>query len=195
VLPTEEGARVTAGDVGEVLAPLEREELAAVADGPQQRHAERPGADSRLDHAGAGEDVGHRHDLRRVLGIDHRGAARHRHDVVRQQRAQSEVLGARGVGDDRAVGCSDEDVVGQSPRVRVELATRLEGDGVEATLGVGELDPVTHPERPSARVRAHARVLDHGRKVYGWQLPRAALEYAIWWRLRLRGLPRLVTTS
>ena len=52
-------------------------------------HGQRARADARLDDPGAGEDVGHRDDLRGVLGVDHRGAAGHREHVVGQQRAQA----------------------------------------------------------------------------------------------------------
>ena len=111
-----------AGDVGEVLAALERDQLAVVADGPQQRHAQGPGPDPGLDDPGAGEDVGHRHDLGRVLGVDHGRPARHRHHVVGEQRTQREVLGAGRVGHDRPVGRADEVVVGEPAGVGVELA-------------------------------------------------------------------------
>ena len=40
---------------------------------------------------GAGEEVGHRDDLRRVLRVDHGGAARHGQHVVGKQRAQRHV--------------------------------------------------------------------------------------------------------
>ena len=100
------------------------EQLPLVADGAQQRQRQGAGPDAGLDDAGAGEDVGHRDDLGRVLGVDDGGAARHRHHVVGQQRAQGEVLDARGVRDDRAVGLADEVVVREQPAVGVELAAR-----------------------------------------------------------------------
>ena len=103
VVPAEEGAAVAAGDLGEVLAPLERQQPAALADGPQQRHGQRAAADAGLDDRRAREDVGHLDDLARVLGVDDGRAARHRHDVVAEQRSQREVLDAGGVRDDGPV--------------------------------------------------------------------------------------------
>ncbi len=84
------GLDVGARDVRKVLAALDGDEFAAVANGAQQRHREGPGANPRLHHARAREDVGHLDDLTRVLGVDHGSAARHGHDEVAQQRPQHE---------------------------------------------------------------------------------------------------------
>ncbi len=158
VVLAEEGPRVALGDVGEVLATLERVHVALLPHGAQQAHRQRPGADAGLDHPGAGEDVGHRDDLPRVLGVDHGRATGHGHDVVGQQRAQGEVLDPGGVADDGAVGGADEVVVGEPPAVGVELAAGLERDGVQATLGVGQLDPLPRAERAASQVGAMAAV-------------------------------------
>ena len=70
--------------------------------GPTARSSEQvsaPGADAGLDDVGAREDVGHRDDLGGVLGVDDRGAARHRDHELAEQRPEDEVLAARGRGD------------------------------------------------------------------------------------------------
>ena len=66
-------------------------QLAVVADGPQQRHAEGTGPHPGLDDAGAGEDVGHRDDLGRVLGVDRR-----RRRAASTSRSRPAAGGARG---------------------------------------------------------------------------------------------------
>ena len=156
VLPAEEDARVAAGDVREVLAALEGDELPGVSDGPEQGHAQGAGPDAGLDDAGPGEDVGHRDDLAGVLGVDDRGAPRHRHHVVGEQGSQHEVLDARAVRHDRPVGAADDVVVGEAAVVGVELAAHLEGDRVQAALVVGQLDPVAHRERAAPGSRGGA---------------------------------------
>ena len=89
-----EGRDVAARDLGELLAALEREEAARRADRAQQPERQRARADAGLDDGGAREDVGLREDLRGILRVDDRGAARHRHDEVAEQRTQGEVLDA-----------------------------------------------------------------------------------------------------
>jgi hypothetical protein len=69
-----------------------------------------------LDHAGAGEDVGHGHDLAGVLGIDHCRAARHREHVVAEQRTDREVLDAGGVLGGRAVRAPMRSLWANRPR-------------------------------------------------------------------------------
>ncbi len=49
-------------------------------------------------------------------------------------------------------GAADEVVVGEPAGVGVELATALEGDGVQPALRVGQLDPVADLERPAPGV-------------------------------------------
>ena len=80
--------------VGELLAALEGRHVAVRADRAQQRAGQRAGAGARLDDPGAREDVGHRDDLRGVLGVDDGRAARHRDHELAEQRAEDEVLAA-----------------------------------------------------------------------------------------------------
>src|SRR5690606_36749627 len=99
---------------------------------------------------GARVDVGHADDLGGVPRVDYGGAARHGEHVVGQQRPQGEVLDLGGVGHDAALGLPDELLVLEVALVRVERATGLERDGVQAALGVGQLDLVAHAERAAA---------------------------------------------
>ena len=119
-------------------------------DRTQQRAAQRTGAGAGLDDAGAGEDVGHRHDLRGVLGVDDRGAARHRDHELAEQRAEDEVLAAGGRGQREALVAADDVVVGEPAAVGVEGLPRLQADVVPPALGVGEADPLPGLERPAA---------------------------------------------
>ncbi len=152
--PAEEVLDVAAGDLREFGAALEGVHVPVVTDGPQQRHAQRAGADTRLDDPGAREDVGHRDDLSGILGIDDRRAPRHRHHVVREQRPQREVFDPGGVGHRRAVRAADEVVVAQAAAVGEELPAGFEGDRVHPTLGVGQLDAFADGEGAAAAMRA-----------------------------------------
>ena len=122
--------------------------------GPQQRHRERTGPHPGLDDDRAGEHVGHRDDLAGVLGVDHGGAARHRHHVVGQQRAQREVLDPRGVRDRRAVRHPDQVVVVEVPAVGVELLPGAQRDRVHPALRVGELDALARGEGAAPQLGA-----------------------------------------
>src|SRR6185312_17565130 len=73
---------VLAGDLGEVRAGLEGNQLAVRPDRAEQPAGQRAGARARLEDPGAGEDVGVGEDLRGVLRVDDRGAALHRQRVV-----------------------------------------------------------------------------------------------------------------
>ena len=66
----EELGHVAARDLGELLATLVRRHPAAGPDRAQQAAGQRAGAGARLDDVGAGEDVGQRDDLGRVLRVD-----------------------------------------------------------------------------------------------------------------------------
>ena len=96
VRAAEERLDVAPGDRREVVAQLVRVQLAAGADGPQQRAGQRARAGAGLEHLGAREDVAHGDDLRRVLRVDHLRAARHGQHVVGEQRAQRQVRRAAG---------------------------------------------------------------------------------------------------
>ncbi len=140
---------VLRGDLGEVGAALVGVQHAVVADGAQQEAAERAGAHTGLDDAGAGEDVGHRQDLPRVLGVDHGGTAGHGQDIVGEQRAQREVGDVPGGTDNAALGSTDQLVVGEGSLVGVEAFSLFEREGVVASLGIGELDLVPDLEGPA----------------------------------------------
>ena len=58
-----------------------------------------------------GEDVGHRHDLGGVLGVDDRRAARHRDHELAEQRPEHEVLAAGRGRDREALVAADQVVV------------------------------------------------------------------------------------
>ena len=150
VRPAEVALDVLGGDLGEVRAALVAVQHALVADGAQQEAAERAGADPRLDDAGAGEDVGHRQDLPRVLGVDHGGAAGHGQDVVGEQGAQREIGDVSRGSDNAALGSADQLVVREGTLVGVELLPCFEREGVVASLGVGELDLVPDSEGPAS---------------------------------------------
>ena len=141
--------------VGEVLAALVGRDQARVAHRAQQRAGQRAGADAGLDHAGAGEDVGQRDDLAGVLGVDHRGPARHRQHEVGQQRPQREVgrrppveVTTTPSGPPISSSCSTDPlwVWNALPGARVMVCM--------PALRVGELDPVAGAERPAAVVGA-----------------------------------------
>jgi hypothetical protein len=146
---TEELGDVAAGDVGELLAALVGRELAVGTDGAQERAGERTRADPGLDDVGAGEDVGHGHDLRGVLGVDHGGTARHRHHELREQRAEDEVLAAGRRRDREALLTADQVVVGHPAAVGVERLVGLEADVVLASLGVDQAHPFAGTQGPA----------------------------------------------
>ena len=98
-----------------------------LADGAQEPAGERAGAGAGLDDAGAGEDVGHRDDLRGVLGVDDGGAARHPQRVVGQQRPEGQVVGAAGGAEHGALGAADDLVVRDRALVAVVELARLRG--------------------------------------------------------------------
>ncbi len=138
---------VAAGDVGELLAPLVRRHPAVRADGPQQRAGQCAGADAGLDDVRAREDVGERDDLGGVLGVDDRGAARHRDDELREQRPEAEVLAARGRRDGEALLAADQLVVLDVAAVGEEALAGHELEVVPATLLVDQPDPLTDAQR------------------------------------------------
>ena len=148
----EERPDVAAGDVGEVLAPLVAGQRARRPHGAEQRAAQRARARARLEHPHAGADVAEADDLGGVLRIDDLRAARHRQHEVGQQRPERQVPGVGGRHDDGALGRADQVVVLDRPAVRVELLARLEDDGVQPPLRIGELHAVADHERPFDRL-------------------------------------------
>ena len=103
-----------------------------------------------LDDPGAGVDVGHRDDVGGVLGVDDRGAARHRDDVLRQQRPEHLVLAAERRLEDDALGAADDVVVAELALLGRELRAGDELDVVLAALGVAEPYPLPLLQRPAA---------------------------------------------
>jgi hypothetical protein len=94
VVAPEELGDITTCDVGELLTALERGHPAVGPDGSQERAGEGPRAHPGLDDHGTREDVGHGHDLGRVLRVDHGRSARHRDDELAEQRTEHQVLAA-----------------------------------------------------------------------------------------------------
>ncbi len=116
-------------------------------------------------YPGARVDVRHRDDLPGVLGVDDGRTTRHRQDVVGQQRPQREVRDVARAHDDGALGRADEVVVPEVAPVRVEGCARRQGDRVQPSAGVGELDAVPDPERPAPLARSGGAVRgDLGRR-------------------------------
>ena len=107
--------------LGEVLAELVADDVGA---GPQHGHRQRAGADARLEHPGAREDVGEHQDRAEVLRVDDLRAAGHLQHEVRQRRPQRRVGRALRRPHRRALGLADELVVGDEAGVGVELAAR-----------------------------------------------------------------------
>ena len=143
----EELGDVASRDVGELLAQLEGRDPSPRADRPQQRAGERTRSGARLDDARTREDVGERDDLRGVLRVDHRGAARHRHHELGQQRPEHEVLAAGGGGDGEALVTADQLVVVEVPLVGEEALARDQLEVVPPTLLVGQAHPLALAQR------------------------------------------------
>ena len=152
VVDPEERPGVPPGDLGEIRPAFEGMQAALLADRPEEGHRQRSRPDAGLDDNGAGEEIGIREDLACILGIDDGGAARHRHDVVGEQRPDREIVDPRRAPHRRAVGGTDEVRMPDEPPVRVELLPVLEGDGVQPALGVGQLHPITGSERSAPQV-------------------------------------------
>ena len=133
-----------------VVADLVGDHRSGWPDSLQQRAGQRPRTGAGLEHPGAREHVAPHEDLRGVLRVDDLRAARHRQHVVGQQRAQREVGRADRGHDDAALGLADQVVVGQPAAVGVVLPACLQGQGVAAALGVGELDAVAGAEGATA---------------------------------------------
>ena len=92
-----------------------------------------------------------RDDLRGVLGVDDGRAARHA--TARSRRAAAGSAGTRAAAgpDDDALGAADQLVVARRSPGGCGTACRPEGDGVDAALGVGQLDRVAGRQRPVPR--------------------------------------------
>src|SRR5699024_611574 len=134
-------------------------------DGAQEGEGEPARTYTRFNDPGAGEDVGHRDDLRGILRVDGGGAAGHEEYVVRQQRTQREEFRAGGGGDDAALGVADEVVVGEGRAVGVQHLPLDEGDRGHAAFGVGELHAIAGSERSGA-LAGTCGWSSHVRRVY-----------------------------
>ncbi len=143
----EKRLHVAAGVLGVVGAHVVGDHLTFRTDGAQQRAGQRPGPGAGLQHPCAREDVALVHDLRGVFRVDHLSAARHREDVVHQQRAQHQELVAVGGLDHAAFGPPDHRVVRDRAAVGVELAAGAEHHRVVPAFGVGELNAIADDER------------------------------------------------
>ncbi len=144
----EEALDVVPRDVGEVSATLVGRDPPRGPHRAQQRAGQGTGTDAGLHHVRTGEDVGQSDDRRGVLGVDHRGPARHRQHEVTQQGAQDQVGDAGEGGDHDPLGLADEVIVGERPLVGVELLARDERERVVTALRVGQLDEVPRLEGP-----------------------------------------------
>ena len=144
----EEALDVVPRDVGEVRATLVGRDPPRGPHRAQQRAGQGTGTDAGLHHMRAGEDVGQSDDRRGVLGVDHRGPARHRQHEITQQGAQDQVGDAGEGGDHDPLGLADEVIMGDRPLVGVELLARDERERVVAALRVGQLDEVPRLEGP-----------------------------------------------
>ena len=153
MVAAEELRDVGAGDVGELLAPLVRRHPAVRPDRAQQRAGERAGPDAGLDDVGAGEDVDHGDDLRGVLGVDHRGTARHGDHELAQQRPEDQVLPTRGRRDREALVAADQLVVLEVAAVGEEALAGHQLEVVPTPLLVGQPHPLPHPQRPAVDAR------------------------------------------
>ena len=138
-------------------ATLEREQTALGADRPQQPERECTGSDPGLDDRGAREDVGQREDLRRILRVDDRRAAGHRHHEVGEQRPQREVGVAVGGLHDAAVGRRRSARRGTG--CRGGCGTPCPASSVmvlRRPFGTGQLHPVTCDERAATACAARS---------------------------------------
>ena len=108
----------------EVVTDLVARDQAARPDRAEQRQGQRSRTDSRLEHLRTGENIGEDEDRPEILRIDHLRATRHLEDVLGQRGPHRDEARAERGAHGRALGCTDERVVFEYPRVRVELATR-----------------------------------------------------------------------
>ena len=135
--------------LGEIRPPLVGGELPALPDRPQQEAGQRAGADPRLDHPRAREDVGHAR----------RSGPRPWGRSPPRRAAWTACSRAAGAGT-RCRGCRWRSAppippgwpisssCGIDALVRVEDAALAQRHRVPLVLGVGELDLIPRPERP-----------------------------------------------
>ncbi len=154
----EKALHVAAGDLGEVRPALVRDDDAMVTDGAKQPAGECTGARARLQHSGAGEHVGEAQDVRRVLGVDDRGAAFHRQRVVGEQRAQRHVGSTARRAHHGPLGLPKQVVVRERAAMGVKQLARLEEDQMLPPFRVGQLDLIACDEGSTPRLRHAGKV-------------------------------------
>jgi hypothetical protein len=94
--------------------------------------------------------------------------------VVVQERPEGQEVDPAGGAQHDPFRPADDLVVLDPALVAVELLARLEGDGVDAALGIGELNLVTGPERAVRGSDGDVGGFAHARKAIGREgLPRA----------------------
>ena len=171
VVAAEELRDVGPGDVGELLAPLVGRHPAVGADRAQQGAGQCAGPDAGLDDVRAGEDVGHRDDLGGVLGVDHRGTARHRDHELAQQRPEDEVLPAGRRRDREALVAADQVVVLEVATVGEEALARERArscaDAPSGRSAAPTRPRATAPGGPPPRPRAGRRARRRVRRAAG----------------------------
>ena len=147
---SEPQVHVRRSDVCEVLAAFDGDQATARSHGVQERHGQgtRPGPS--LDDRGTREDIAHVGDDARVLGIDNRRAARHRHDIVNLKGTQDLELTPLVGHDDLTVGAVDNVVVVESTAVGLEASAMHQDHLVEASLRVANLNAVALGQGASA---------------------------------------------
>ena len=153
VVAAEELGDVGTRHVGELLAPLVRRHPAVRPHRAQQGAGERAGPDAGLDDVRPREDVDHGDDLRGVLGVDHRGTARHRDHELAQEGPKDEVLPARRRRDSEALVAADQVVVLEVAAVGEEALARRQLDVVPPPLLVRQPYPLPRPQRPAVDAR------------------------------------------
>ena len=149
MVAAEPGIHVGGGDLGEILAALDGQQVAALPDGREQVHGQRARANPGLQDTGAGENVAHSDDLSGVLGVDHLCTTGHGQHVVGQERAQQEQLVARIGLDDAALVHADDVSMAERAAHGLEVAVGVEQKGVLTALSVGDLDALAVAEGPT----------------------------------------------
>ena len=147
---SEPQVHVRRSDVCEVLAAFDGDQATARSYGVQERHGQgtRPGPS--LDDRGTREDIAHVGDDARILGVDNRCAARHRHDIVNLKGTQDLELTPLIGHDDLAVGAADNVVVVESTAVGLKASAMYQDHLVEASLRVANLNAVALGQGASA---------------------------------------------
>ncbi|MNJ50148.1 hypothetical protein D3C77_454100 [compost metagenome] len=151
----EQALDITAGDIGKLLAALDRVQVAVIAHRTQQGNRQRPRTHASLNHPRPGKNIGHGHNLAGILGIDHRGTSRHGLDKVAQQRPENMVLQALAAGYPRAFRTADDLVMIKIAFVGVELTTRRQADDIQMPTLITEQDTLPCTQRATSLGRPY----------------------------------------